>query len=374
MGEQAYAAQKKNIEIEKQVENLCEKLASNDQSFSDLRKNFEEKEAQLRKEIFDKECLVETKMEEIKLLENKSSENIQKEKVTVQELQLKLDCQAVEVSKLTSHLEDQIYESNKHHRNERSCLEDQLKEYKSQISNYKDENNKLQQNYLSTSEKLKNFIHKNELLTSKVEELEKWETECLEKDKLCSNLQSSCNLLEERLESRSKTTRSLEQQLAKMTSQYEETKQKLEDKQSRLSKLGDELTSNQSEVRKLKDALREESERQLNELNSMVEERLAERDEQISSTAVKVKQLCEVINKKDIEISKLKQEEKTIFNQLHEKIKTKSRELESFKAANSHLQNEFDILKSESRSQELSMKYEVNKFKSMVENLEKEAS
>ena len=48
----------------------------------------------------------------------------------------------------------------------------------------------------------------------------------------------------------------------------------------------------------------------------MVEERLAERDQQISSTAEKVKQLCEVINKKDIEISKLKLAEKNTSNEL----------------------------------------------------------
>ena len=54
----------------------------------------------------------------------------------------------------------------------------------------------------------------------------------------------------------------------------------------------------------------------MNELNSMVEERLAERDQQISSTAEKVKQLCEVINKKDIEISKLKLAEKNTSNEL----------------------------------------------------------
>ena len=54
----------------------------------------------------------------------------------------------------------------------------------------------------------------------------------------------------------------------------------------------------------------------MNELNSMVEERLAERDQQISSTAEKVKQLCEVINKKDIEISKLKVAEKNTTNEL----------------------------------------------------------
>ena len=40
----------------------------------------------------------------------------------------------------------------------------------------------------------------------------------------------------------------------------------------------------------------------------MVESRLSERDEQISATADRFKQLCEVINKKDLMVVKTKEE------------------------------------------------------------------
>ena len=47
------------------------------------------------------------------------------------------------MSKLTSSLEDQIYESNAHHRKERSCLEDQVKTLKSLLHQIENKNKNL---------------------------------------------------------------------------------------------------------------------------------------------------------------------------------------------------------------------------------------
>merc|ERR1739838_732150 len=327
-------------DLEQQVENYRVKLAQTDQEFADVRRTFDEREAKLRKNLFNSECQLDSKTTELNSIESKLGTSVEEERNRAVELQIKLDCQALEVGKLTSYLEDQIYEINTHHRKERSLLEDQVKTMKEltcQLEKKKKEN----EAKLSASER-QNFY-----LKSKVKKSEKWEFEYSEKNELCKSLQASCDLLNERLTMTAKTSREFEQQLMEATEKLAETRERLVERERVASKLADDLNDKNKTIRKLKDELVAESERQLNEVNSMVESRLSERDEQISATADRVNQLCEVINKKDLMVAKTKEELQAYKRSSEIAIKAKAKELEHYIAANSHLQDEYDSLKKE---------------------------
>merc|ERR1739838_740339 len=260
-------------ELEQQVENYRVKLAQTDQEFADVRRTFDEKEAMLRKNLFNSECQLDSKTTELNSIESKLGTSVEEERNRAVELQIKLDCQ--------------------------------------------------------------------------VKKSEKWEFEYSEKNELCKSLQASCDLLNERLTMTAKTSREFEQQLMEATEKLAETRERLVERERVASKLADDLNDKNKTIRKLKDELVAESERQLNEVNSMVESRLSERDEQISATADRVNQLCEVINKKDLMVAKTK-------------------ELEHYIAANSHLQDEYASLKKE-------LDTTVNELKAQVHALTLEA-
>merc|ERR1739838_834328 len=346
-------------ELEQQVENYRVKLAQTDQEFADVRRTFDEREAMLRKNLFNSECQLDSKTTELNSIESKLGTSVEEERNRAVELQIKLDCQALEVGKLTSYLEDQIYEINTHHRKERSLLEDQVKTMKEltcQLEKKKKEN----EAQLSASER-QNFY-----LKSKVKKSEKWEFEYSEKNELCKSLQASCDLLNERLTMTAKTSREFEQQLMEATEKLAETRERLVERERVASKLADDLNDKNKTIRKLKDELVAESERQLNEVNSMVESRLSERDEQISATADRVNQLCEVINKKDLMVAKTKEELQAYKRSSEIAIEAKAKELEHYIAANSHLQDEYDSLKKE-------LDTTVNELKAQVHALTLEA-
>merc|ERR1739838_728113 len=260
-------------ELEQQVENYRVKLAQTDQEFADVRRTFDEKEAMLRKNLFNSECQLDSKTTELNSIESKLGTSVEEERNRAVELQIKLDCQ--------------------------------------------------------------------------VKKSEKWEFEYSEKNELCKSLQASCDLLNERLTMTAKTSREFEQQLMEATEKLAETRERLVERERVASKLADDLNDKNKTIRKLKDELVAESERQLNEVNSMVESRLSERDEQISATADRVNQLCEVINKKDLMVAKTKEELQAYKRSSEIAIKAKAKELEHYIAANSHLQDEYDSLKKE---------------------------
>merc|ERR1739838_325805 len=260
-------------ELEQQVENYRVKLAQTDQEFADVRRTFDEKEAMLRKNLFNSECQLDSKTTELNSIESKLGTSVEEERNRAVELQIKLDCQ--------------------------------------------------------------------------VKKSEKWEFEYSEKNELCKSLQASCDLLNERLTMTAKTSREFEQQLMEATEKLAETRERLVERERVASKLADDLNDKNKTIRKLKDELVAESERQLNEVNSMVESRLSERDEQISATADRVNQLCEVINKKDLMVAKTKEELQGDKGTSEIPIESKAKELEHYIAANSHLQDEYDSLKKE---------------------------
>merc|ERR1739838_634205 len=279
-------------ELEQQVENYRVKLAQTDQEFADVRRTFDEREATLRKNLFNSECQLDSKTTELNSIESKLGTSVEEERNRAVELQIKLDCQ--------------------------------------------------------------------------VKKSEKWEFEYSEKNELCKSLQASCDLLNERLTMTAKTSREFEQQLMEATEKLAETRERLVERERVASKLADDLNDKNKTIRKLKDELVAESERQLNEVNSMVESRLSERDEQISATADRVNQLCEVINKKDLMVAKTKEELQAYKRSSEIAIEAKAKELEHYIAANSHLQDEYDSLKKE-------LDTTVNELKAQVHALTLEA-
>jgi chromosome segregation ATPase len=161
----------------------------------------------------------------------------------------------------------------------------------------------------------KKMKKENEAGKEEIKQLMKLHEKLSEKEKLCQDLQASCSLLEDRLKTASQSACEGDQHTTVLSEKLEDTERKLRDKESLMRDISEELTNQKKEVRSLKDALSAESERQLNEFNSVIDERLEERNQQLAATGAKVKELNDIIMQKDEMYKTLKEESNSALHQ-----------------------------------------------------------
>jgi chromosome segregation ATPase len=130
-------------ELNEQIEDLCDKLATNDQELADMRRNFKDKEDDYQENLYKMEERIEQLMRDERAREKKHQSELSEEKTKYQHLHKKSDHQAAEVQKLTKHLEKAINETNSHHLEQRSLLENEKKQIEEDLEEMRRKNEKL---------------------------------------------------------------------------------------------------------------------------------------------------------------------------------------------------------------------------------------
>ncbi|XP_076801700.1 uncharacterized protein LOC143446089 isoform X2 [Clavelina lepadiformis] len=264
----------KSLKLE--IEALQDSLSLAENKMVDLNFKMKENDETYQHKLYEADEKYQLMLNDHEEAKIKYENEVNSEKEKNEILQERLDSQASDVRNLTSMLEGQIQEANHHHQEATASLEKKMQDLEMLLQAER-------QKVVDQNAELQDSQHQLSDLQNKFAEKEKWETEAREKSQLCEQLSASCSVLEERLQESLKQARAAEEELFTLKSEFLNTCERLEQREELVQQLGAEVTKYNDEIRQLKETLQLESERQINELNSLVESQAAERDEQLQA-------------------------------------------------------------------------------------------
>ncbi|CAK8683930.1 unnamed protein product [Clavelina lepadiformis] len=276
----------KSLKLE--IEALQDSLSLAENKMVDLNFKMKENDETYQHKLYEADEKYQLMLNDHEEAKIKYENEVNSEKEKNEILQERLNSQASDVRNLTSMLEGQIQEANHHHQEATVSLEKKMQDLEMLLQAER-------QKVVDQNAELQDSQHQLSDLQNKFAEKEKWETEAREKSQLCEQLSASCSVLEERLQESLKQGRAAEEELFTLKSEFLNTCECLEQREELVKQLGAEVTKYNDEIRQLKGTLQMESERQINELNSLVESQAAERDEQLQAANNRIIELSDEV-------------------------------------------------------------------------------